>query len=116
MYTENTENCFQNLEFLITPVGRDTNIEGGSSSKEDRLQVVSPWFCWAASDNAVLCQPSRETSPITFNFYIVMKEKQKAWPILMLAHSDTSDNPGQPRQRGPGAKSTREKASSSYLA
>lgn len=23
IYTENTENCFENLEFLITPVGRD---------------------------------------------------------------------------------------------
>lgn len=22
-YTENTENCFENLEFLITPVGQD---------------------------------------------------------------------------------------------
>lgn len=27
----------------------------------------------------------------------------------MPAYSDISDNPGQPHQRGPGAKSTREK-------
>lgn len=59
-----------------------------------------PWLCWTASDNAVLCHPSRETSPITSNFYIVIKEKQKAWPILMLAHSDTLDSPGQPCQKG----------------
>lgn len=56
--------------------GPRTNIECGSSSKED---TDSRWYglvCWAASDSAVLCQLSRETSPITFNFYIVIKEKQ----------------------------------------
>lgn len=99
IYTENTENCFENLEFLITPVGQDMV---DKKMWQRRQETAGGGLGWAGLLVTLCSAIHQETSSSSVSsFYFLPRDRETE--SMANSHADFFrffGKPGQPHQRG----------------